>query len=166
MSDWEDTAEEAGFGTDDPGDEKQYVSLNEGANEVVTYTDHERPECNDHENEKGYCNSDGKTIQYNFISPLTQQVRELRRNSKGVFYAFMNAKVEAGDTIRIIRTGQGREDTRYKIEKMTDDQVELWIKERKEAIEATQTEAPKSEIAGDYKNPQEVIKKMKELRNQ
>ena len=157
MSDWDETDKEMGW--NDPSKESKFVSLNEGDDEVVTYESHEHVTCNDDDK---YCDDNGETIQYYFTSPLTGFKRELRRSSKGIFYAFKNAKVEPGQTIQIIRTGTGQSDTRYEIKVLTDAEVAKWKEEKEKAIAETQTEAPPSDMRGTYDSPAEVVKKNEE----
>ena len=123
---WDETGNAMGFNS-----EGQFVSLNEGANEVVTYVDHERIPCTQQEVEQNFCGSNGQTIEYRFTSPVTGKNRVLRRASKGLFYSFKSAKVNPGDTIRIVRTGSGPQDTRYNIEVLTPAQVQAHVEEKK-----------------------------------
>lgn len=140
MSEWDET--DKAMGWNDPTQESKFVSLNEGDNEVVTYNGHEHVPCTD---EDKYCDPSGETIQYYFTSPLTGKERTLRRHSKGLFYAFKNAKVEQGQTVQIIRTGQDKDDTRYEIKVLSDAEVAKWKEEKEKAIKEAGASMPEKE---------------------
>lgn len=126
MGNWDETGNAMGFNV-----EGQFVSLNEGANEVVTYVDHKRVQCTPKEIQQNFCAPNGETIEYIFTSPVTGKQRILRRSSKGLFYAFKGAKVNPGDTIRIERTGSGPQDTRYNMVVLSPAEVQAHVEEKK-----------------------------------
>lgn len=139
MGNWNETGKEMGF---DDGSENKFVDLNEGADEVVTYVDHARVTCTPNELEQGYCGDNGQTLEYKFTSPVTGKDRLIRRASKGLFYAFKGSKVEPGQSIRIVRTGTGPTDTRYKITVLSPEELAEWVAKKKAEMPLPATAHP------------------------
>lgn len=80
-----------------------------------------------------FCRPTGNTSEYSFENPAKKELLVMRSASQGIFYAFKGAKVMPGEYIRFWRTGEGRKDTRYHIEKLTKKEVDTWVEQHQEA---------------------------------
>jgi len=177
MTQFDDIEKAMGFSQDEPA---TFLRLKtEDRPEVVIFKGMESVEANQGELEKGY-HYNGKVILFNFVSPLTNAERTHRTGSKwgtpGLFVGLKNAsvpyekdevgkptvrEVAEGETVKIDRTGEGQ-DTRYNVTVLSQEEVEQYVKENRQADPASSTigmpasTIPANEMDTEKKSEEEI----------
>jgi len=148
---------EMGFGGDEP---TTFLRLkNDGDTEVVILQGMETKDATQNERRKGY-DKNGKTVEYQFVSPLTGNERTHRTSGQALMIGLKNAtsferdaagfqvvrKAMPGEPIRIVRTGQGG-DTRLNVTILSQEELDEYVKEHSTAG------APNSDEPSNTINP-------------
>ena len=129
------------------GDEPQgFLRLkNEGDTEVVILRGIESKDATQNEIRKGY-DKNGKTVEYQFTSPLTGNERTHRTSGQALMIGLKNAtsferdsagmhvvrKAMPGDPIKIVRSGQGG-DTRLNVTILSQEEIDEYVKQNSQA---------------------------------
>lgn len=131
--------QEMGFGGDEP---QGFLRLkNDGDTEVVILRGIETKDATQNEIRKGY-DKKGKTVEYQFTSPLSGNERTHRTSGQALMIGLKNAtsyerdaagfqvvrKAMPGEPIKIVRTGSGS-DTRLNVTILSQEELAAYIKE-------------------------------------
>lgn len=162
MSMYDDLGEEMGVQQQGGG----FINLKPGAEPTIAkFLKLESAECTDKEKEPSqynqqqfaFCRPNGKTFVYTFESPVDNTVQIMRSHKNAIFWAFSNENVLPGETIKLRREGSGQKDTRYIIDRPSDEEVAEYVAQRKADIEAgDQAMAPIAEPAPEMQNEENV----------